>query len=136
VIAVNVPVDGKSHSVTFTHAGGSGTYLYADALLVAGPNPAPVFVMQSPAPAVGTWTAAQVTTYEANFPLVDAAIRAATASFPNAIFVATNVTAAGISRRDGIHPNDRGMSQRAADLVDAVTGYRANNDPDSLYATL
>lgn len=122
VIPVTVPVDGNAHTVRFTHAGTAGHILYNDCLIVPSEDPNPIAVMGCErGPVAGpVWTAAQVGTFRANMATLIPDIKSVVAEFPNAIYVPSTMTANGIYSLDGIHPNDRGHSQRAVDLVAAL----------------
>lgn len=128
VIPVQLPVDGNAHTVMLTHAGTAGEFMYADAVLICSTAPNPVAVMQASTPPrviSGVWAAGDVAIWEQNLALLDPAIQAVVAEFPNALWVPSTVSQNGISSIDGIHPNDRGMAQRANDLAQAAAVWAA-----------
>lgn len=123
VITVNVPVDGAAHTVTMTHAGATGQILVMDAVLVPSETPSAIAVLEAPAPVAkaGWWDASQVAQWKANAAIINPVVKSVVAEFPNAFWVPTTVTPNGLYSADGIHPNDRGMAQRASDLQLAIT---------------
>lgn len=120
VIPVTLPVDGAAHSIRMTHAGAAGQFMYADTVIIPSESPYPIAVMEataSPKVVAGVYDQAAVNTWIANRgPVADAA-RQVVQEFSHAIWIADNRSQNGIYSVDGIHPNDRGMSQRAADLL-------------------
>lgn len=145
VIPVTVPVDGAAHTVRFTHNGSAGHLLYIDCLLIPSTDPNPIAVMGSEhGPKVALWNSTQVATFKANQSALTPQIKAAVGDFPNAVYVPSTMTPNGLYSGDGIHPNDRGMTQRFWDLITAVqSAFRArflnraiSAKPDSDYTII
>lgn len=123
VLPVTLPVDGAAHSVKFTHAGSGGQAMYADAIYVPSVTPPRIALMgmENPAKvAAGVFDQAGVDAWRFNMPLIKAEALAAVAEFPNAFYVPSTMTPNGLYSGDGLHPNDRGMAQRANDLRDSI----------------
>jgi hypothetical protein len=123
-IAISVPVDGAAHTIRFTHAGSAGQLFYLDALLIPSVDPNPIAVMEHsryPVVNAGLWTQAQCNIFAGNGARVHAALKPVVAEFPNAIWVPSTMTANGLYSGDGLHPNDRGMDQRANDAARALS---------------
>lgn len=124
VVTVTVPTDGAAHTVRMTHAGSAGHFMYLDCLLIPStdPNPIPFMGVETP-PVVhaGVFNQAGIDAWRYNLPLVKARTQAAVAAFPNAFYVPSTMTTNGLYSGDGLHPNDRGMTQRANDLQTAIT---------------
>lgn len=132
-IAISVPVDGNAHTVNVTHTGTAGQWIYADALIVPSEDPNPIAVMGGEHPIkVGVWNAAQVAAYKANQAKLLPVIKAVVAEFPNALYVPSTITPNGLYSADGVHPNDRGQAQRAADLKASVRTIKARLDSRAL----
>lgn len=135
VIPVTLPLDGAAHTVRFTQAGSAGHILYNDCLLVPSEDPNPIAVMGCELGAkVNLWNASQVAIHKANSSVLLADIKTVVAQFPHAIYVPSTMTAEGLSSGDGIHPNDRGMAQRANDLAYAVQTLRPRLENRALAA--
>lgn len=121
-IPITVPVDNAAHTIRITHAGSEGQPLYADVFLIPSEDPNPIMVMGGETmPAVGFYNAAQVGIYKGNAALLNPVIKAVVAEFANAVYVPSTMTVGGLWSGDKIHPNDRGMTQRANDLQTAIT---------------
>lgn len=143
---ITLPIDNASHTIRMTHAGGSGgtNTMYPDAVLVPSEDPWPTFVMGNPRRLkVGTtWDATQMATYHGNTRKITDVYKNVIAQFPHSIWVPSSVSPNGISV-DGLHPNDRGMEQRANDLLHAfrmnravVAGIESRFAPDSNYGVV
>jgi hypothetical protein len=134
VIPVTLPVDTAAHTIRFTHAGSAGNLFYNDCLLIPSETPNPIAVKgYEHGPKVsGVYNQAQVNTFKANIPTMSADLKTVVAEFPNAIYVASNMTTSGIYSADGIHPNDMGMAQRASDLVNALMVAKSSLDARAL----
>ena len=151
VVKIPVPVDGNSHAVKINHAGSTGQFMYADCVLVPSRAPlAPVFVMASPmalsetavAPA---FDAAGRAVWHRNRRKIEDAYVSVVSEFPSTHvrYVPSNISPNGLSYTDGVHPNDRGMEQRANDLLGALwtmrgwmLGTHSRFAADSEYASL
>lgn len=120
VIPVDLPIDGSAHTVAFAHAGTTGQFFYADAILVPSENPNPILVGEAVWVKTGTWTAPQVAIFRNNLQLMYPVIRDVVDEFPNTVWVPSNMTAAGVYSTDGVHPNDRGMYQKTEDFMTAL----------------
>lgn len=123
VQVITLPVDGAAHSVRFTQAGAAGQFMYSDAIIIPSINPYPIAVLeatQSPQVHAGVYGAGDVAVWVANRGQVQDAARQVVTEFPHAIWINDGRSPNAIYSGDGIHPNDRGMSQRAADLVYGV----------------
>lgn len=98
--------------------------MYLDCLLIPSEDPNPIGVGGAERPPVahtGVFTQAGVNAWRYNAPLVLAKIREAVAEFPHAFYIPSTMTTSGLYSGDGVHPNDRGMAQRAVDVVVALT---------------
>ena len=119
-IPASLPVDGAAHTVKFTHVGASGHWMFADCLLLASENPAPIIIMGPPPVVVGSvFNASQVGTFYANRLKVEPKVKEAVALFPNAVYVSSTVTPEGLVA-DGVHLNARGQEQRGNDVIEAM----------------
>lgn len=119
-IAVDVPVDGSAHTIRVEQNGAGGDLMYVDCLLIPSTDPNPILFMDSFPPNTGTWNAAQVATWKANYALLAPYLMDVVAEFPNAIWVPSTMTSNGMYSVDGFHPNDRGMHQRSNDAEIAL----------------
>lgn len=118
---INVPADGAAHSVVVTHTGTNGQTLAVDVVTVPSDTPNPIAIMSHGLPPVpGVLTSTDCNNWANNTPAMETAVRSAVAEFGNAFWVPTTMTTNGLYSGDGLHPNDRGMSQRANDLVQAL----------------
>lgn len=118
--AITLPIDGAAHTITITHAGSAGQYIYIDDLIIPSVDPNPIIVPGRETPPVvkaGVFDANGITAWNYNSPLVHAAVKSVVAEFPNAVYVPSNLTQTGLYSGDGLHPNDRGMAQIAADVA-------------------
>lgn len=134
-IAITIPVDNAAHTVRITHAGSAGQPMYPDAFLIPSTDPNPVMVMGAEqTPVAGLWNASQIGIYNANAALMKPVIQAVVSEFANATYVPSTMTSSGLYSGDGIHPNDRGMTQRANDLVYAAQALRPRLENRALAA--
>lgn len=119
-ITVTLPIDNANHTVKFTHAGAAGNLMYSDCAFIPSVAPNPIIVMGnnvSPNVVAGTFDATGVANWVANMSKVEGAIRSVCAEFPHVIYVPSSMSQNGLSSGDGVHPNDRGMQQRANDFL-------------------
>lgn len=129
-ITVTLPIDGASHTVKFTHAGAAGNLMYSDCALIPSVAPNTIIVMGNnlgPNVAAGVFDANGVATWNANMSKVEGAIRSVCAEFPHVIYVPSSMTSNGLYSVDGTHPNDRGMTQRANDLLSWLRASKVSN---------
>lgn len=121
VIPFDLPIDGASHTVAVAHSGGIGQWVYVDCVIIPSTDPNPVFLMGAETPVkTGVWNASQVAIYCGNLAKVTPLVKSVAAEFPNVIYVPSTMSQNGYYSVDGIHPNDRGMEQRANDLLQSA----------------
>lgn len=65
------------------------------------------------------FTQANVNAHRSNVKRVTDVVKGVVAEFANAVYVPSTMTSNGLYSGDGLHPNDRGMEQRANDLYEA-----------------
>lgn len=119
VVAVTLPIDGAAHTVRVAQSGTG--FAYVDFWSIPSANPNLIVIPGAEhALAFTGWTAAQKGAYHANEKALTPAIKAVAAEFPNVVWATSNLTPAGLWSGDLIHPNDLGMSQRAAAIEDAL----------------
>jgi hypothetical protein len=123
VTAVQVPIDGAAHLVRIAHSGSAGQLLYSDCVIVPSTDPDPIIVpgAEHTLTAPTLWNAAQRGAYHDNARVLIPLLQAVVAEFPNAVYVPSTMTTSGLYSGDGIHPNDRGMAQRANDILRGVS---------------
>lgn len=122
IIEVTLPIDGAAHSIELKHVGSAGHLLYNDCVLIPSTDPNPIAVMgaEHTIPGTPTWTAAQTGVYTANNRTMAPDLKSVVAEFTHAFYVPSTMTTGGVYSADGLHPNDRGMAQRANDLTNAL----------------
>lgn len=134
-IPVTLPVDGAAHTIRVAQAGSAGQFMVVDVVAAASEDPNPILCMgiehQLAVHASGL-DAADLLAYNANMALVTAAYKEVVAEFPNAIYVPSTVTLNGLWSGDGLHLNDRGNEQRAADAWAAISRIKARLDSRAL----
>lgn len=123
VAAVQVPIDGAAHTIRVAHNGSAGQLLYADCVIVPSTDPNPIIVpgAEHTLTAPTIWTAAQRGVYHDNARTLIPLLQAVVAEFPHAVYAPSTMTTNGLYSGDGIHPNDRGMAQRANDIQRNIT---------------
>jgi hypothetical protein len=120
--AVTLPVDGSAHTIRVAHSGSAGQVMYLDCISVPSITPDPIAVMGGEHQVSFTgWSAAQRSTFHANAKALIPVVQSLVAEFPHAFYVPSTITPTGLWSADGLHPNDRGMAQRANDLKTAIT---------------
>lgn len=130
-VPIPIPVDGAAHTVRITHAGTEGHFMTLDCLVVPSTDPNPILCMGIELPPTvhgAALDAGDLVLYKANLIKVTATYRQVIAEFPNAVYVPSTMTANGLWSGDGLHPNDRGQEQRAADAWGAVRAIKPRLD--------
>jgi len=118
---VTLPVDGSAHTIRIAHSGTGGHFMYADGLSIPSTDPNPIAVMGGEHAINYTgWTTAQKAYFHANAKVLIPVIKAVVAEFPHAFYVPSTITPNGLWSSDGLHPNDRGMMQRAWDFINSI----------------
>lgn len=121
-VAVTVPVDNAAHTIRIAHSGAGGQWLYSDCVTIPSTNPNPIAVMGGEHQLGYTgWTTTQRAIFHQNAKTMIPYIKNVVAEFPHAFYVPSTMTINGLWSADVIHPNDRGMTQRANDLQNAIT---------------
>jgi hypothetical protein len=119
---VTLPVDGNAHTIRLAHSGSGGQVMYLDCITIPSVSPNPIAVMGGEHTIAFTgWSTAQRSVFHANAKALISLVKAVVAEFPNAFYVPSTITPNGLYSGDGLHPNDRGMAQRANDLQTAMT---------------
>ena len=121
-IPITMPVDGAAHTLRMRHTGAAGNLMYHDAVIVPSEDPNPILVMDAGPPNshASYWTSTQVGIWKQNYATLTPSLRTVVAEFGNAIWVPSTMTSNGHWTGDGLHPNDRGMRQRAGDAAVAL----------------
>lgn len=120
--ALTLPVDNAAHTVRMRHTGSAGHLMYHDCLIIPSEDPNPILVMDAGPPNshASYWSSTNVAVWKQNYALLTPSLRSVVAEFPNAIWVPSTMTSNGHYTGDGLHPNDRGMRQRAGDAAVAL----------------
>lgn len=143
--AVTIPVDGAAHPLRLAHSGAGGQFMYNNFISIPSIDPDPIAVMGGEHTIAYTgWTSTQRSIFHGNAKAVIPKVQAVVAEFPHALYAPSTITADGLYSADGLHPNDRGMAQRANDLktkmVDAIharlESRRLSNLPDSDFSII
>lgn len=120
--AITIPVDGAAHTVRLAHSGTAGHLMYNDFISIPSIDPNPIAVMGGEHSVAFTgWTSAQRSVFHANAKAIIPVVKNVVAEFPHAFYAPSTITPNGLYSADGLHPNDRGMAQRANDLQTAMT---------------
>jgi len=119
---ITLPVDGNAHTIRLAHSGTAGHLMYVDAISIPSTDPNPIAVMGGEHTINYTgWTTAQKAAFHANAKVLIPVVKAVVAEFPHAFYVPSTITPNGLWSSDSLHPNDRGMTQRANDLQTGIT---------------
>lgn len=129
-IPVTLPVDGNAHTIRIAHAGTAGHFMIIDCILIPSSSPniiACMGVEHNLTTHASGFDSGDLAIYKGNSVQVHAAYKSVVSEFPHAIYVPSTMTLNGLWSADGIHPNDRGMQQRANDLTQALETASARN---------